>query len=382
MTNRNPLQKLFTGKRIYFIIGLFLLISGFLVYRSLSEIHYHKSAGNGTHVWVDQNKDGQIQKNEMSLSPHGNYTVISSLDSFASINISTKTIVWFLVAIAFVVIRDLAYIKRIRVFTENQLSYKRSFITIMLWEFASALSPGVVGGSAVAMFILNKEGIGMAKSTAIVMLSTLMDNLFFVLMIPLVLCFISIETMFGPETLWLKTLFWMGYALISLLSVFLFLAIIVYPNLIGAILKRFTNLKWFKKWSDKAQKFSIDIVTTSKQLRQKELKFWLHTFGSTILSWISRYLVINALVMAFLSINIIQNIALLGKQLILWLLMLVSPTPGASGIAEFGFSELLRPFSDSLLILTCLAVLWRLISYFPYLFIGAIILPNWLKKEK
>jgi hypothetical protein len=36
----------------------------------------------------------------------------------------------------------------------------------------------------------------------------------------------------------------------------------------------------------------------------------------------------------------------------------------------------------SSLLLVGLAVLWRLLAYFPYLFIGAFLLPKWLKKGK
>jgi hypothetical protein len=38
-------------------------------------------------------------------------------------------------------------------------------------------------------------------------------------------------------------------------------------------------------------------------------------------------------------------------------------------------------FSHSALLLAGLALIWRLISYFPYLVIGALILPKWLKKK-
>ena len=66
----------------------------------------------------------------------------------------------------------------------------------------------------------------------------------------------------------------------------------------------------------------------------------------------------------------------------LWLLMMVSPTPGGSGVAEYAFGELLASFSTSAILIVGLAILWRLISYFPYLFIGAFILPRWLKNDK
>ena len=62
--------------------------------------------------------------------------------------------------------------------------------------------------------------------------------------------------------------------------------------------------------------------------------------------------------------------------------MLVSPTPGASGVAEFAFGELLSSFSESSLIIVSIAIIWRIVSYFPYLFIGVFILPSWLKKKR
>jgi glycosyltransferase 2 family protein len=62
--------------------------------------------------------------------------------------------------------------------------------------------------------------------------------------------------------------------------------------------------------------------------------------------------------------------------------MLVSPTPGGSGIAEYFFPVFLReyiagPAGD---LTTIVALTWRLITYYPYLIIGAFILPFWLRR--
>ncbi|MCR9171278.1 MAG: hypothetical protein NXI10_02215, partial [bacterium] len=62
--------------------------------------------------------------------------------------------------------------------------------------------------------------------------------------------------------------------------------------------------------------------------------------------------------------------------------MLVSPTPGGSGVAEFAFGELLSTFTTSTLLLGILALIWRLISYFPYLVLGSIILPSWIRRTR
>ncbi len=70
---------------------------------------------------------------------------------------------------------------RIRLLTDKQLSWRNSFHVIMLWEFASSVTPpSIVGGSAVALFIVTKEGIKPGRATAIVMITALLDELFFI----------------------------------------------------------------------------------------------------------------------------------------------------------------------------------------------------------
>lgn len=91
---------------------------------------------------------------------------------------------------------------------------------------------------------------------------------------------------------------------------------------------------------------------------------------------------LNAILNAFLDLGFIDNVIALGKQLILWLFMLVSITPGGSGVAEYGFGELLSTFTSSGLLLAAMALIWRLISYFPYLFIGSVLLPKWIQRTK
>ena len=120
---------------------------------------------------------------------------------------------------------------------------------------------------------------------------------------------------------------------------------------------------------------------TSKEMKKETFFSWVKLFLVTCGSWISRYLVINAILQAFLDLTQNDHVLILGKQFVLWLFMLVSPTPGASGVAEYAFGELLVSFSGSTILLAGMAVIWRLISYFPYLFIGAWILPRFIRKK-
>jgi uncharacterized protein (TIRG00374 family) len=281
--------------------------------------------------------------------------------------------------------RDFFYMWRIRLLTKQQLSWKKSFSVIMLWEFASALSPGVVGGAAVAMFILNKEKIALGRSTAIVIISTMMDNLFYVMMIPITFIFIKHVDLFPTHFSGsgaIEVVFWAGYSLIAFAAILLFLAIFVWPQLSKKLLGGLFSLPFLNRWKVAAVQTGTDIITTSLEMRKESILNWVKVYLVTCGSWICRYLVINSILQAFLNLSLYDHALILGKQFVLWLFMLVSPTPGASGVAEYAFGELLISFSGSALLLAGMAVIWRLISYFPYLFIGAWILPRFVGKKK
>ena len=62
---------------------------------------------------------------------------------------------WALVGVVLLVLlRDAAYMLRLRILSLGSMRWRQCFDSIVLWEFASALTPSVVGGSAVAILIL------------------------------------------------------------------------------------------------------------------------------------------------------------------------------------------------------------------------------------
>lgn len=388
MPEKSPLQSAFSSWKIALAILLGLGIASWMVISSLRQVHFvETSAGEGTHSWQDANHNKKPDLNdskEFRLDPKGTYRQQQIADLLTEINWTTQSVFWIFMAMVCMVGRDFFYMLRIRILTKKQLTWKSSFSVIMLWEFASALSPGVLSGSAVAMFILNREKIPLGRSTAIIVITTMMDNLFYVLMVPLVFCFISPDLLFPADTTAQQSvefIFWAGFSVFALLCALLFISIFWYPQLIGRFLSFLFRLPFLKKWRAKALETGNDIVLTSHELKKESYSFWISSFGATVLSWMSRYLVINCILQAFLHIRFSEHLFILGKQLVLWLFMRISPTPGGSGIAEYAFGELMSDLSSSALLLAGLALLWRLISYFPYLFIGALILPRWLRSR-
>lgn len=386
MTNKDPgISKLFKASRVWIAVLIGLSISAWMFYRSVSEVNF-TPATDGNYLWVDGNANGVKDMNDEAdfiLSAHGDHKKQGALDLLKGINWGWSSVFWLLGAVLFTVGRDFFYMWRIRILTHNHLDWKASFYVIMLWEFASALTPGVVGGAAVAMFILNRESIAFGRSTAIVIITAFMDNLFFVLMIPIVLLTVGQTDLFqvnGSSSVFLSWWFWAGFGIISSVCLFLYLSIFWFPKLAGSVLLAVFSLPFIKRWKFIAREWGKDIAYAAEEFQTENRGYWIKVFLTTMASWTSRYLVINAVLNAFLDLGFLQNILILGKQLILWLFMLVSPSPGGSGVAEFAFGELLSDLSESALLLASLALIWRFISYFPYLFIGSIIFPSWLKR--
>lgn len=382
------IKKAFSWWKIWLAVFFGLSIASWMMYRSLSQEQFIKvDTGQGDYRWVDQNKDklpNLLEAKEFVKQVGGDYKIETISDTLASIDWTTNSVLWFMAAILCMVGRDFFYMIRIRVLTKNLLTWKKSFNVIMIWEFASALSPGVMSGAAVAMFILNREKVPLGRSTAIVIITAFMDNLFYVIMVPLVLLFINQEYLFSIHTqnsFGVKWVFWTGFIVIVSICLFLFSSIFIFPKLASKLLGGIFSISFLKKWRPKAMKTSEEMEIASKELKQEKPSFWLKAFGATLASWISRYLVINCILNAFLALDFFNNIQVFGKQFVLWLFMRMSFTPGGSGVAEYAFGELLATFSTSGILIACLAILWRLISYFPYIFIGAIILPRWMKRD-
>jgi len=311
--------------------------------------------------------------------------------SFSMLSFTLKSVFWLLLSFVMMMTRDLGYMIRIRILSHNKLSWKSSFKIIMLWEFTSAVTPSAVGGTSVAVFFINSEGINFGKSGAIVLITSILDELYFVLMFPILLLFIGSSNIFSLDASETTTYGYMNkfaiFAIIGFGIKFLYVIIVSYsvfvnPKALKLILLSIFKIRFLKKWLPKADKIGNDLVEASNEFKTWNFKRWIAAFIATFFSWTARYWVVNTLIITFFGISRLgwnDHILVFGKQLVMWIMMLISPTPGGSGFAEYFFKEFLGAF---LPIGTgvAMAFLWRMVSYYPYLLIGAFVVPRWIKK--
>ncbi len=368
------------------VIGL--LAAGYMLYSSLTAVRYEPSDA-GKYIWVDSNEDGKLdQANDMEfeLSEKGTHERITYRDTLRKIDWTGTALFFFGLAVVCLIIRVTGYIYRLRVLSNESFSWRQCFDVVLLWEFASALTPSVVGGSAVAIFFLNREGMNLGKSTAIVMVTAMMDEIFYVSMVPLILIFVGMaglfpdnweQTLFG-FTFTAEGLFWVGYLFTFVLLMILVYSVFINPRAFRYVLLKIFSLPFLRKWRYRIVAWGDDLMTTSRELKNQKSGYWFKGLVATFVSWSARFLLLNCLLM--MVVPGIDNLLAYAKQIVMWMIMLISPTPGGSGVAEFAFYEFFGGSVVPVTVVGLLAILWRLMTYFPYLFAGALILPTWLRR--
>ncbi len=307
---------------------------------------------------------------------------------FDAVNVTTYTVVFLIAAAGCMMLRDIGYMIRLRILSEGDLTWRQAFRTIMLWEFASAISPSAVGGSSVAVIFVHKEGISIGRSSAIVMATIFLDELYFILMFPLMILIAGPEQLFtigNSSGLSFANQFFyfavFGYSFKVAYNTLIAYGLFKNPHLIKRLILKLFGFRFLRRWRKQARRAGMDLVSNSADFRKKNWKFWLKSFGATFMSWTARYWVVNAIFLAFFVFEN-SHLQLFARQLVMWIMMLVSPTPGGSGFSEFIFSQYLSDFMPQVAgIAIIMAFIWRLFTYYPYFIAGVIIVPRWLRDK-
>lgn len=387
--NESEIRKKLSWRRVVVPIVLGMGVAIWMLLGSLNKRTFVEArpGEKSLYAWVDTNGNGLVDKgdkSEFQFQSGGGYVLKSARELIMQVHWD----IWASLAIAgallMLIIRDLGYIYRIRTMTDRQLSWRQSFEVIMLWEFASAMTPSVVGGSGIAMFVINREGINMGRSTAITFVTAMLDEIFYIIMVPVVFLIIGEASLF-PEVSFgdsasdrsIKIIFFMGYFFIMLLTIIISVGVFWRPVWFKNTLVWLTSFKLLRSLRRRAARVGNEIIICSHELRGKPWSFWARSFAATCVSWTARFFTLNFIIMAF--VPQFDHWLVYGRQLIMWVIMLVAPTPGGSGVAEYSLSvffEYLIPLG----IIAVVAIIWRFMTYFPYLFMGVFILPRWLRR--
>jgi uncharacterized protein (TIRG00374 family) len=304
--------------------------------------------------------------------------------AYDSVSFTKKTIQWLVLGLGMIAVRLLGYMYRLRILSDNQLSWTSCLQLVILWEFSSAISPGIVGGTAAAFLLLSKEKtLSPGKSTTIVLATSYLDVLFYVVAVPIFMGVAGLNTFIPDESFvvsssTIKSYFIISYSIFIIWAVLVHIGLFIRPSIVKSILVTTFRLPILRRWSDKAKEWGKDIEIAAKDIAQKGIWYWLKLLGVTSITWVARFSLVNFLVLAFGSG--FHFVEILGKQLVMFGILLIPATPGAIGMAEGLFLMFLNPYFDNPQLTNTVAVLWRLLSYWPYLFAGLMVFPIWIRR--
>jgi len=308
------------------------------------------------------------------------------IESLRAINWSSSILFWVAMAIFAYVIRHLFYSWRMRIMTDEEFSWPKSIQLIVLWEFASSVSPTSVGGSGVALFLLAQEKLSAAKTVSVVLYSMVLDTLFFVLSLPLLYLLLG-ATMIRPGMTSLNDVDGFGYTFfgvilfMTLYGAVFFYGLFINPNTIKKLLLFISRWSILKRFKSNLVQTADDVIATSKEMQQKNMFYHFKAFIATSGAWIFRFLAINCIILAFVEttpFDFYNQILIMARAETMHVTTSFTPTPGGAGVAEYLFGGYFIDFVPQG-IASLLALVWRLITYYSYLIGGAIIIPFWIR---
>lgn len=303
-----------------------------------------------------------------------------------TIRFTPHALVALAAALLFMAGRDFGLAWRYRRLSDGDLSWWQALRVTLLCEFMSAITPSAVGGSSFAILFMHSEGVNWGRSAALVLTTLFFDELFVVVMWPAILLFIPEQQLFGFEAgsaafaEGLQGVFWGLYIAIALYTVLLFAGIVVRPQAVRRVLIALFSLPGLRRWKGGITAFGDNMVEASRQLRAKRWGWWAKVFAATCLSWSSRFLVVNMLFWGF--VGAAPQGIVFARQFIVWVVLMISPTPGGSGVSEWIFKNFYGDLIPTAALVMVIAILWRIISYYVYLFIGAVLVPRWVSRQR
>lgn len=272
---------------------------------------------------------------------------------------------WFLLlAVALHVFSWMLYALRLKLLASmagHEITLPLSFRCTLASNFLAAITPSSAGGEPLRIKVLADDGMSYGAATAVVISERLLDSIFFLTSLAL---FLMVSGFFAGFGLKVGAIF-----LVFLLAFLAFLRqLIIRPKRVARL------MEWIKKKTgNRAIVLTIEreiwlFRDAGIQLAKETMRCLPVLVVMTALIWLSDFLVPSALLAGMAQDpSILLSVT---SQNILAIVSLLPLTPGASGIAELGMSYLYSTFVSPALLLP-LIVLWRLITYFLNIVVGA-----------
>lgn len=298
-------------------------------------------------------------------------TIIKALSSMDLIYIGIA-ITFFLLSI---IIK--AYVNYKTVNNKEKISLLESIKHNLITQFFNGITPFSTGGQPMEIYMLTEHGINASEATNITIQNFIFYQIALVIYGIIAVTYNSIFHLF-PNVYILRHFVLLGFLINTLVAVALFLITFSQKftkkiaHISIKLLEKLKLIKNYQRTIDNIDKKLEEFHNGAKRLRKRKKLFFYGVFLNLI-SLTCSYIVPLFIVYSlhdFNSLNIASTITASAYVLIIGSFV---PIPGASGGIEYGFLKFFGNFLSPN-VNTAVLLVWRAITYYLGMIIGAIIL--------
>ena len=275
---------------------------------------------------------------------------------------------------------------RISFISRHALGFKAGIRSQLAWDFASNISPSLVGGAPLTAYYIARESrvpgnkpIPIGDVSAVMTYVMLLDQVWFALSVPvLLIATIYMDVippsvgMFGVWTIMLYFVLLMAYT-----GLFAY-ATLYRPEVLSRVAGKIFKLPFLRKHRDKAIAEMKGFELRAAVLRRQKSDFFLRGFLLTTGTWIARFGLVVFIIWSF-----VPNVDLLllsMRSIAMAMSSLIMPTPGGAGGLEGLYALFFGDLLPDTSLLAPSLLTWRILGYYIFLVFGISLSTRHLQK--
>ena len=262
----------------------------------------------------------------------------------------------------------------------GRLTFRASLRGQLAWDFFSNITPSAIGGAPIAAFYIARDSQRqVGETTAFILFSMLLDQLWFAFSIPLLFAATTFLDVF-PSALGSIGSWILGALFLIMLAWTLLFAYatLVRIDFLEKVAHRLFRLRWLRRYHDRVQREMKQLRKRAYILRKRPLRFFVNGFLITAGAWVSRYLTLLFIIWSVYAE--IDQLLILFRTMALLLCSLALPTPGGSGGIEGLYALFIGPLIPEAVLAPTL-VTWRFMAYYVFIAFGVYLTMHQVRKS-
>jgi len=279
-------------------------------------------------------------------------------------------------AVAMVILRVLMGGWRISFISRHALGFKAGIRSQLAWDFASNISPSLVGGAPLTAYYIARESrvppnkpIAIGDVSAVITYVMLLDQVWFALSVPVLLVatfFMDVIPpsvgMFGMWTIIAYLVFLMSYT-----SLFAY-ATLFRPDMLSKVALKVFSFRFLRRFKERVVGEMKEFEIRAAVLRRQKSDFFLRGFLLTTGTWLARFGLVVFIIWSF--VPSVDLLLLTMRSIAMSMGSLIMPTPGGAGGIEGLYALFFGNLLPDTAMLAPSLLLWRVMGYYIFLVFG------------